>query len=90
VTQNTWRGSLLKHSRSLHLETLYRLYFFRYIYNKCREKDSKREREKAQFSQRKKWKERKRFKCLVCTWYENPLSLSLSHTISRCSGGNTR
>ena len=56
-------AGLLKHSRSLHLETLYRLYFF-VIYTINVER--RREKEKVQFSERK-MKERKWFKCLVCT-----------------------
>lgn len=49
-------GNLLKHSRSLHLETLYRLYFFFVIYTINVERQ--REREKAQFSERERKREK--------------------------------
>ncbi len=76
-------GDLLKHSRSLHLETLYRLYFFRYtIYNKCRkrERDSKGREKRLSFHKRKNGrKENGSSASCVYVIRESSLSLSLAH-----------
>lgn len=76
-------ANLLKHSRSLHLEILYRIHFF-FIYTINIERQ--REREKAQFSKRKKMKEENGSSAsCVRDKLESSFSffLSFSHTISQ-------
>ena len=76
-------ANLLKHSRSLHLEILYIIYFF-FIYTINIERQ--REREKAQFSKRKKMKEENGSSAsCVRDKLESYFSffLSSSHTISQ-------
>jgi hypothetical protein len=80
VTQNTWRGSLLKHSRSLHLETLYRLYFFFVIYTINVERETaKGERKGSVFTEEKMEGKKTVQVPRVYVIRESSLSLSLAH-----------